>query len=161
MAGDDPHASDFVRTLLRHACAAQCNPSSLRQRLIQASDHHEANWSDMNSAKRFCVQGCLLAEGWLAREQPGALIQQQSVLPNEAMHRVLIPALDVAMLRAKAIDLLHRARDRVQNEDCPAECRRSGVLREPARFQGYDQKKCEYDCAHGCDFYVNALKQIF
>jgi hypothetical protein len=146
-------ARDFLRVLLRHACNAHCNPNSLRQRLVHAADHHEAHENDMNVAKAFCVRGCLQAERALA----GAA---GSELPSQSLHAAVVESSRIGMLRASAIDVLHRTRDQCA-EECALECRRHGIPSEPAHFQGYDLLKCKHDCAGGCARYIDALKAAF
>lgn len=152
--GGATDADSFLNVLLRHACLAHCNPSSLRQRLVHASDHHQTHEDEMELAKAVCVRGCLMAERELLKGRA------RSTLPDEGMHAAVVDTAKIALLKASAIDLLHRVRDACA-EQCTTECKQRGVPREAKHFQGYDISICQTDCARGCARYVDVLKDSF
>ncbi|KAG8470110.1 hypothetical protein KFE25_008531 [Diacronema lutheri] len=108
----------------------------------------------MQTSKQMCVRGCAMAERELLASS------RLAELPDEAMHAAVVETAKIAMLKASAVDALHRARDACA-ERCAAECERQGVPREAAHFQGYDQAKCHADCEGGCARYIEVLKDAF
>jgi Fe-S cluster assembly iron-binding protein IscA len=144
----DDGAGSFATLLLRHACKAHCNPSSLRQRLVHGGDHHAAQEHALRDAKLHCIHGCELADRSLANTRRDTLLEEKG-------HEVVMDSAQIAMLRTKAIDILHHVRDRCA-EDCVDECK--NVARTAASFQGYDRRRCEEDCGSGCSRYVDQLK---
>lgn len=147
----DQASSSFAAFLLRHACKAHCNPSSLRQRLVHGGDHHTVQEHALHDAKTHCVRGCVFAESALA-------LTRRDALPDEKGHEEVMDSARIAMLRSSAVDILHHVRDRCA-ESCASECKQ--VPRTAVSFQGYDRRRCEEDCAWGCGRYVDQLKAQF
>lgn len=124
--------TDFLAALLRQGCMSRCNPSSLGQR--------QARGQEVHAAKAACLSGCALAERaarGLARE----------ALPDDEAHAEVMDSAQLALLRANAVDLLHRVRD-ASSSQCAAVCKRRGEA----------SSACETDCSKGCSHYIGVLK---
>eukprot|EP00193_Tetraselmis_chui_P006886 CAMPEP_0177760968 /NCGR_PEP_ID=MMETSP0491_2-20121128/5551_1 /TAXON_ID=63592 /ORGANISM="Tetraselmis chuii, Strain PLY429" /LENGTH=156 /DNA_ID=CAMNT_0019276905 /DNA_START=91 /DNA_END=558 /DNA_ORIENTATION=+ len=150
---DEHKASGLlVMRLLLETCHLNCNPSSLYQRLVRASDNTATNVQKMNEAKRHCLQGCNFAA--LPGTEPVVKASQ---------------ALDVEAKDLKAIrDILDRDEKRAHikrlenavasvKDSCFLKCTRTCADYRHAvdskgrkLFQAYDSEDCVLNCSNGC-----------
>ena len=129
--------------LIRSKCFEDCNPGSLKQRMIKHSRDNAENWAKLERYKSGCAAGCNFgahAEKGMSAAERGQVVQ--ALWEEEKRHVKVVESDDSDRLR-------------VQREHSSSSMRQKCFDRCLVEFKG--DHKMQHYCSDGCDSFFNII----